>query len=50
MFVQLQAIYKNFKAAQTPEESVKAMLNVIGNATVEMSGSVVSYKGDKEWV
>lgn len=50
MFVEIQAIYKNFHAAQTPEESVKAMLNVVNNATVDISGTVISYKGDKEWV
>lgn len=41
----------HFTAPSTPEESVKALLSVIDNATVEKdSGAFLSHHGNKNWL
>ncbi|KAI5120303.1 hypothetical protein M0805_005807 [Coniferiporia weirii] len=42
--------YPDFTGPITPEQSVNAMLDVIGKATVEGTGSFISHKGNKEWL
>ena len=48
----IQSLYPHFKGMISPEESIKAMIEVIEKASVENGdgGSFVSHLGTKQWV
>lgn len=51
MVKKFQEYAPTFTAPISPEDSVKAMLNVIENATVEKdAGAFLSHKGDRNWL
>ncbi|THH08382.1 hypothetical protein EW145_g2740 [Phellinidium pouzarii] len=43
-------VYPDFTGPITAEESIRSMLSVIDEATVETSGAFLSHKGNKEWL
>jgi len=46
----IQTRYPHFQGPITPEESVKAVLHVIDEATLKDTGAFISQHGNKEWV
>lgn len=46
----IQTRYPDFKGPVTPEESVKAVLHVVNEATLKDTGAFISHHGNKEWV
>jgi hypothetical protein len=50
MIDKFRELAPTFEGPKTPEESVKAMLAVIENATVEKNaGGFLSHKGNRTW-
>ena len=51
MLARMQEKYPKWKGPVSPEESVKRMLDVVENATLEQSGQFLSYWGNTtEWL
>jgi len=50
MIKKFRVVYPDFKGPITPEESVKAVLHVVDEATLKDTGAFISHKGNKEWI
>ncbi|KAH8119550.1 hypothetical protein DFH11DRAFT_1565648 [Phellopilus nigrolimitatus] len=50
MVESFRKVYPGLNGPITPEESVRAMLNLVDNATIEETGTFISHKGTKEWL
>lgn len=50
MVKKIQVVYSEFKGAILPEESVKAVLRVVNEATQKDTGAFIPHEGNKEWV